>query len=130
MTCSRQRTTSRLYVRRVFKIDFCDELVPAWLKCVEDVFDSEDLPLNTSRETLHQPTFLRVAKRHLVRPCLDMFAELAMQKCEHLKFTSGYPSHRAMIAELLLFQSKRTYSLHLKCFYSLTSATTLAFPGR
>ena len=59
MTCSRQRTTSRLYVRRVFKIDFCDELIPAWLKCVEDVFDSEDLPLNTSRETLHQHTFLR-----------------------------------------------------------------------
>ena len=85
MTCSRQRTSSRLYVRRVFKMDTCVELVPERLKCVEDVFDSEDLPLNTSRETLHQHTLLRVVERHLVRPCLDMFAELAMQNYEHLK---------------------------------------------
>jgi len=67
----------RLYVKRVFINDSFDDLLPRWLKFVKGVVDSDDLPLNVSREILQKSKVLTIINKRLVRKSLDMIKDLA-----------------------------------------------------
>jgi HSP90 family molecular chaperone len=67
----------RLYVKRVFINDKFEEIMPRWLKFVRGVVDSDDLPLNVSREILQKSKVLSIINKRLVRKSMDMFRDLA-----------------------------------------------------
>jgi molecular chaperone HtpG len=115
-----QRAGIQLYVRRVFIMDKAAELLPPWLRFMRGLVDTDDLPLNVSRELLQNNRTVEKIKAALVKRSLDLLEELAADKpAEYAEFWKAFgvvlkegviddAGQRARVAKLLRFHSTAT----------------------
>lgn len=109
----------RLHVKRVMIMDECEDLLPRWLRFVKGVVDSDDLPLNVSRELLQDSRVVQTIKKQVVKQTLDMLARLAEDDNDnYAEFWKNYgeilkeglhfePQHKDRLAKLVRYASSK-----------------------
>jgi molecular chaperone HtpG len=120
---TQRRRGVRLFVKRVFIMDDCEELLPPWLRFVRGVVDSDDLPLNVSRELLQDSAVVRAIRKHVVKKTLDLLEKLAKDKAEdYLALWRNFGAilkeglaadgeHREKLGALVRYESSRDEGL-------------------